>query len=144
MLLALLLLALLGTVGTLALLMAHEFSRRRPLSTDPRLQTGDRIIYRKQKVSPHPGPRAYDIHPEEQGENYSYAVDKFWVVETVLADGRVMARTRTKKQHCLDRHDPNLRKAGFLLRLLHGKRFPGETADPGNRGFRMDRDPGPV
>jgi hypothetical protein len=125
----LLLLALFGSFGTLGLLIAHEFSRRRSLSTEPPLHTGDCIIYRKQKVSPHPGPRAYDIHPAEQGENYSYAVDKFWVVETVLDDGRILARTRTRKQFYLDQRDPNLRKAGLFARLRHGKRFPDRDTD---------------
>ncbi len=125
---ALLLLALLGSVGSLGLLLAHEFSRRRLLSSEPHLHTGDCIIYRKQKVSVHPGPRAYDIHPAEQGDSYSYAVDKFWVVESVLPDGRILARTRTKKQLFIDLADPNLRKAGLVARLRHGKRFPVREA----------------
>jgi len=121
---ALLLIALLGSFGVLGLLLAHEFPLKIPLSADTGLHTGDRIIYSKHKVSVHPGPRAYDIHPAEQGENYSYVVDKFWIVETVLDDGRILVTTRSKKQHYLDRHDPNLHKAGLITRLRYRNRFP--------------------
>ena len=88
------------------------------------LKVGDPIIYRKQKASTHPGVRACDIHPATQGEFYYYLVDKYWVVESVLLDGRIVARTRTNKHHYLRPEDPNLRKARLIERARYRERFP--------------------
>jgi hypothetical protein len=83
---------------------------------------GDRLIYRKPKVSPHPGPRARNVRPAENG--YCYEVDKFWTVAGVLEDGRLLAKTRTGKEVCLNREDERLRKARLIERLRYRRRFP--------------------
>jgi hypothetical protein len=88
------------------------------------IHVGDPIVYCIQKVSSHPGRRARAIDPAPCGETYSYLVDKFWTVETVLDDGRIVAVTRTRKHHCLSPADPHLRKAGWVERLRHWSRFP--------------------
>ena len=62
-------------------------------------QPGDLVVYRKSKVSTHPGPRAANIHPAPNGDSYSYTVDKYWIVETVLDDGTIVASTRAGKKN---------------------------------------------
>ena len=41
---------------------------------------GDWVIFRKEKHSTSPGPRAENIHAAPKGDDYYYQVDKFWVV----------------------------------------------------------------
>ena len=89
-----------------------------------RVGIGDPIVYVKPKVSMHPCARAREVHAAETGDSYSYLVNKYWTVADVLADGRIVARTRTNKEHYLRPDDPNLRKAGLLDRLRHRDRFP--------------------
>lgn len=84
---------------------------------------GDWVIYRKLKHSPTPGPRAKDVAPELHGEEYTYCVDKFWVVVAVERN-RVLLSTRRGKQHLVDRDDPNLRLAKWWERLFFRDRFP--------------------
>jgi hypothetical protein len=95
----------------------------RALANAP-VHVGDRIVYRKQKVSTHPSPRAYDVHPASQGDTYIYFIDKFWTVEKILRDGRLLVTTRTHKHHYLSPEDPNLQKASWFARLRYWKRFP--------------------
>jgi hypothetical protein len=115
---------LLGAVFFLALLIAHEWRRAREAFSAAHLEVGDAIVYRKQKTSTRPSPRAYAIRPAGQGDDYSYFVDKFWTVENVLSDGRLVVTTRTRKHHYLRPDDPNLRKAGLIVRLRYRRRFP--------------------
>ena len=49
-------------------------------------KVGDCVVYRKTKHSTHPGPRARSINPNPNGDEYTYLVDKYWVVEDVLSD----------------------------------------------------------
>jgi hypothetical protein len=88
------------------------------------LEPGDFLIYRKSKVSPRPGPRARNVQAAERGDDYYYEVDKYWTVADVLDDGRLVAVTRTGKQVYLTPEDENLRKAGWLERFRHRRRFP--------------------
>lgn len=93
-------------------------------------QPGDQVIYRMTKHSTQPGPRARDINPADKGDSYSYVVDKFWVVADVLDDGRLILRTRRGKEHCVPPTDPQLRRANWLAKVLHGSRFPtGVTSE---------------
>ncbi len=85
---------------------------------------GDRVVYRKAKFSPHPGPRAKRVYPSPRGELYSYEVEKFWTVCGIEEDGTVLARTPGGKIHRLNQNDPRLRKADPLVKLLKGDRFP--------------------
>lgn len=86
-------------------------------------QVGDLVIYRKTKHGLRPGPRAQDVAPAEAGDEYTYLVEKFWIV--VLADaGMLTLRTRRGKQHVVAATDPNLRPAHWWERLLYRGRFP--------------------
>jgi len=121
------LLVLFSAIGStlfFALLVAHDFLPTIRTAARMNVQVGDAIVYRKQKVSTRPGPRAYAVRPAGQGDTYSYFVDKFWTVENVLRDGRIVVMTRTKKHHYLRSDDPNLRKAGLIVRLRYRNRFP--------------------
>ena len=101
---------------------ARYLDSQKPAMT--KVGVGDSIVYRKQKVSTHPGVRAHHIHPAEHGDYYDYLVNKYWTVADVLDDGRIVARTRTNKHHYLSPNDPNLRKAGLMERFKYGHRFP--------------------
>jgi hypothetical protein len=89
-----------------------------------KVDVGDRIVYRKTKFSALPGARAYNITASNKGENYTYLVDKYWVVANVLDDGRLVARTRKGKLNYVWPDDPNLRKAGVIESLFHRDLFP--------------------
>jgi len=89
-----------------------------------RYVAGEPVIYRKQKHSTAPGPRAKAIEPAPHGEDYSYIVDKFWVVVECPATDRVLLSTRRGKQHVVAASDPNLRPARWWERLLYRDRFP--------------------
>lgn len=84
---------------------------------------GDRVIYRKQKTSASPGPRAQLTNPSPKGEMYSYIVEKYWVVDEVLADGSLRLRTRRGKEHVVKGDDPLLRKARWWEVWLLAGRF---------------------
>lgn len=60
----------------------------------------------------------------ENGDDYYYEVDKFWVVSDVLNDGRLVAVTRTGKRVYLAPEDERMRKAGWLERVRYRGRFP--------------------
>ncbi len=84
---------------------------------------GDRVIYRREKHSTSPGPRARNIDPAPLGEFYSYEVDKFWTVKEVR-NGNVVLLTRRGKTHTVNSGDPRLRHANWWERLIHGGKFP--------------------
>jgi hypothetical protein len=89
-----------------------------------RFKPGTLAIYRQPKHSTHPGPRAEDVHPAPYGEDYSYYVDKFWVVDGVQPNGKIVVRTRRGKQRVLEPDDPSLRRAKWWERLFWRSRFP--------------------
>jgi len=84
---------------------------------------GDWAIYVKQKISQSPGPRAKDVFPAPAGDTYSYLVEKYWVVDEVLEDGRLRLRTRRGKRHEVSVDDPRLRTPKWWQRWLLAKRF---------------------
>ncbi|MBD3676377.1 MAG: hypothetical protein HUJ26_22940 [Planctomycetaceae bacterium] len=86
-------------------------------------KAGDCVIYRKTKHSTQPGPRARSINPNPNGDEYTYLVDKFWVVEEVLSNQDIILRTRRGKRHTVSMDDPNLRKANIWERFWHRDRF---------------------
>lgn len=88
-------------------------------------QPGDWVIYTMPKRSRHPGPRARSVHPAQLGDDYSYVVDKFWVVVEVQSDSRILIRTRRGKIRTVRRDDPLLRKPRWWERWRHRNRFPG-------------------
>lgn len=85
---------------------------------------GDCVVYRKVKYSSCPGPRAKDIEPAKHGEDYSYCVDKYWVVVESRGDKGLLLRTRRGKQHEVTIANPNLRHAHWWERWFYGHRFP--------------------
>ncbi len=86
-------------------------------------KAGDWVIYRKQKTSSSPGPRAQNSQPAPKGDTYTYVVEKYWIVANVLDDGRLQLCTRRGKQHIIEPDDPKLRKASWWQRWLLGSRF---------------------
>jgi hypothetical protein len=87
-------------------------------------ERGDWVVYRKPKRSTSPGPRASNIRPAREGDDYSYEVDKFWVVAETRPDGNMVLMTRTGKTHVVSRNDPRLRRPYIWQRLLYAQRFP--------------------
>ena len=85
---------------------------------------GDRVVYTATKHSAHPGPRAEDVQPEQNGEGYWYDVKKYWVVGRVHADGQLTVITRRGKERAVSADDPRLRPARWWETLLFGRRFP--------------------
>lgn len=96
-------------------------------------QVGDHVVYHKPKHSTHPGPRAVDLHPAPQGDEYSYIIDKFWTVIALINDHTIEVRTRKGKTHQLNIHDPLLRKAGLLEGWFFRNRFPPVEGDKAPR-----------
>ena len=93
---------------------------------------GDWAIYRKQKFSTSPGPRAKDVVPATQGEMYVYFVEKYWIVKEVLDDGQLLLRTRRGKQHKVSLNDPGLRRPRWWQRFFFGNRFRAIDASNGS------------
>lgn len=84
---------------------------------------GDWVIYRKQKSSATPGPRAEKLAPAAKGETYHYVVEKYWIVDQVQEDGAVQIRTRKGKHHTVSPDDPRLYKPNWWQRWLLASRF---------------------
>ncbi|MGV3483086.1 MAG: hypothetical protein ACO1RT_01570 [Planctomycetaceae bacterium] len=84
---------------------------------------GDWVIYRLSKHGVAPGPRAQHVSASRKGESYNYIVDKFWVVESISADGQLNVRTPGGKTRTLSPQDPNLRRARWWHRFQWGERF---------------------
>jgi hypothetical protein len=101
-------------------------------SSDPMINSkwkaGDWAVYRKSKRSTTPGPRATSVKACSKGENYTYIVDKFWIVDSMLPGDRLLLRTARGKTHVIDANDPNLRKPSWLRRLLWRERFRSAEA----------------
>lgn len=87
------------------------------------LKRNDWAVYRKQKTSKTPGPRASDVRPAGKGDSYNYMVDKYWVVEDVLEFGEIRLCTRRGKRHVVAADDPHLRAANWWERLFYRSRF---------------------
>lgn len=124
MITALLLFATIGSLGFFAFLLLHEVFYQLPTASRTEVHVGDRLIYRMQKVSTKPSPRAYEIHPASEGDTYSYFVDKYWTVKSVGRDGGFSIVTRTGKLRQVPPGDPNFRRAGLINRVRYAKRFP--------------------
>ena len=89
---------------------------------------GDYVIYRRLRHSNRPSRRAKHIRPAEHGEYYSYEVEKYWIVQDVLPDGKLLLRTRRGKIHEVASNDPQLRLASCWERWFLTSRFPARTA----------------
>ncbi len=86
-------------------------------------QAGDWAVYRKHKSSTSPGHRAQLVNPASSGETYRYTVEKYWIVDRVLANGSLVLRTRRGKRHVITADDYNLRRPNWFERLFLRKRF---------------------
>lgn len=84
---------------------------------------GDWVIYRKQKSSVSPGPRAQKLSPASKGETYNYIVEKYWIVDQVQEDGSIRIRTRKGKHNDVQADDPRLYKPRWWQRWLLASRF---------------------
>ena len=84
---------------------------------------GDWVVYRKSKRSTSPGPRAAHVNASPKGESYTYVVDKFWVVESVLPGDRVRLVTAKGKAHILAADDHSLRHPSLLQKFVWRQRF---------------------
>jgi hypothetical protein len=84
---------------------------------------GDLVVYRRLKITTHPGPRAHAVNASPNGDDYNYFVDKFWIVADVLADQSVLLKTRRGKTHVVAQHDLNLRHASLWDRIRYRTRF---------------------
>ncbi len=87
-------------------------------------KVGDKVIFSKDKSSVSPGKRAKEVVAAAKGDQYSYIVEKYWVVKEVRPDGTILLLTRRGKQHTVTLDDPRLRRATLLEKLLRRKRFP--------------------
>ena len=85
---------------------------------------GDFVVYKKQKRSTCPGPRAHDIAAAVQDGKFSYVVDKYWTVSEVCDDDTIVVQTRRGKQHRINCSDPNLRRVKWWQRLWIRSRHP--------------------
>ena len=85
---------------------------------------GDLVIYTVSKQGLHPGPGARDIQPVPNGEDYTYVVDKYWMVQGFSDSGRIIIVTRRGKTREVTAGDPLLRKATWWQRLRYRDRFP--------------------
>jgi len=88
-----------------------------------RWTVGEWVIYRKQKKSESPGPRAEAIHPHVAGEEYTYLVDKYWIIEEIEPVGDLKLITRTGKRHLVTANDPRLRRLRWWERWTLAHRF---------------------
>lgn len=86
--------------------------------------SGEPVIYRATKQSRRPGPRARNVAALTHGDNYSYTVNKYWVVDETAGRERLIIRTRRGKRRTIRPDDPNLRPATWWERLLYNGRFP--------------------
>lgn len=90
-------------------------------------KVGEKVIFSKDKTSLSPGKRAKEVVAAVKGDQYSYIVDKYWVVKEVRSDGTILLLTRRGKQHTVTLDDPRLRRASLLEKFLLRKRFPSLT-----------------
>ncbi len=77
----------------------------------------DLVVYQKRKHGSRPGPRARQLRPAPQGEDYDYVIDKYWVVDRVLDDDRLVLRTPGGKLHEVASLDPDLRRPSLRERV---------------------------
>ena len=86
-------------------------------------RSGDRVVYCRMKHKTHPSRRARGIQPSAHGDDYSFYIEKFWVVSDVLKDGRLVLRTPRGKKRVVQADDPKLRYASLLEKIRHRQTF---------------------
>jgi len=93
-------------------------------------RVGDKVVFSKDKFSTMPGKRAKEVAAAPKGDNYSYIVEKYWLIKEVQANGMLLLMTRRGKEHTVVADDPRLRRANWFERLLYRKRFPSLDHKP--------------
>ena len=88
------------------------------------LRAGDLVVFAKEKNSLSPGRRAKEVSPAAKGDEYSYIVEKYWLVKELLDDNRACLVTRRGKQHTVALDDPRLRRPNLWERWVLRDRFP--------------------
>jgi hypothetical protein len=86
-------------------------------------QPGDWVVFRVTKYGVHPGPRASNVIPAQNGDSYRYTIDKFWIVVCRTSNGQLSLRTRRGKEHVVAADDIRLRKANIWERWRYKSRF---------------------
>jgi hypothetical protein len=99
-------------------------------------QPGDLVIYTVSKQGLRPGPRAREIQPVPNGEDYTYVVDKFWMVQQLAEGDRLIIITRRGKTREVSCSDPLLRKASWWQKLRFRDRFPAPDLLAAQNGER--------
>ncbi|MGL4555496.1 MAG: hypothetical protein ACRC33_30370 [Gemmataceae bacterium] len=94
------------------------------------LTPGAAIIYRRYRTATRLRRKAQDIFPSANGDSYTFAVDKYYRVEEVLPDGRVVVRTRRGKRRTLNPADPAMRRPSWWEWLWCWHRFPPAAPPP--------------
>ena len=95
-----------------------------------RLNVGDKVIFAKEKTSLSPGKRAKEVSPAAKGDEYSYIVEKYWLVTELVDGNHARLVTRRGKEHTVTLDDPRLRRARWWERWLLRNRFPKRSAVP--------------
>ncbi|MEM6690922.1 MAG: hypothetical protein AAF664_15930 [Planctomycetota bacterium] len=103
-------------------------------------QAGDLVVYRKQKSSNSPGPRAQNVHASSGGEGYRYTVDKYWIVQSVEDDSLTL-RTRRGKVNRVSLDDPGVRPPRLWERWIHRDRFDQLKGVLGEAGSSLNHRP---
>ncbi len=104
-------------------------------------QVGDKVVFAKDKFSTVPGKRAKEVAATPKGDNYSYIVEKYWLVKEVHESGSLLLLTRRGKEHTVAADDPRLRRANWIEKILYRKRFP--SLDAASNDVRPDGDDAP-
>ena len=89
---------------------------------------GDRVVFCRSRHKTHPGRRARGVQPAANGDDYSYYVEKFWVVSEILEDGRLLLLTPRGKKRVVGADDPGLRHASWLDKIVHRAQFSQSQA----------------
>jgi hypothetical protein len=86
-------------------------------------RTGDWVVYGERRFTTCPSRQAHDIDASENGDFYSYTIDKHWVVAEVRTDGKLLLRTKRGTSHVIDASDLKLRHATLWERIRYRNRF---------------------
>lgn len=97
-----------------------------------KFKAGDRVVYCRMKHKSNPSPRARNVFPSANGDDYVYYIEKFWVVSKVLEDGRLLLTTPRGKTRVVFADDPRLRYATWLERIKYRENFSRSDAALGN------------
>ena len=88
-----------------------------------RFRKGQVVVFRKEKHSTHPGPRAHNVRPAHRGDMYDYLVDKYWIIVEIEGDVLVL-KTPKGKVHRIPANDPHLHRLRLHERLWLRFRSP--------------------